>query len=462
LTTHVASGLRPCQKGLFNWFGAFWKIPDLYILQHQSLDAFLYLRFLRVAIIICLVGCGISWPILLPINATGGGGQEQLDILSYANIKRNTNHNRYYAHALVSLVYLSFIMYLIMRECIYFVNLRQSYMLSPPYSEDISSRTVLFCSVPKAYLDEAKLRDVFGQTIKNIWITRNANEVDKLVKECDKVALRLEKAEVKLIKLANNRAVKGGANSNTFPASRESGSVTAQWVPAGKRPTHQKGPLGLFGKKVDTINWCRTELDRLIPAVFEAQLKYRRGDFDQIPGVFIEFLCQANAESAVQTLAHHESLRMTPHYIGIRHNEIVWSSLAVPWWQRVVRTYATYAFIAIMIIFWTIPLAFVGVLSNIDSLASISFLTWINKVPAVILGVITGLLPAILMSILMTLVPVVMRCKSRLLPLRLSGWSADALTAQHARGSPPSHHYLTSNSSPRIPTSPFWSFSCSL
>jgi len=394
-------------KGLLDWFGEFWKIPDLYILQHQSLDAFLYLRFLQVAILICLAGCGISWPILLPINATGGGGQKQLNILSYANINRD-NHNRYYAHALVSLAYLSFIMYLIKRECIYFVSLRQSYMLSPCYSGRISSRTILFCSVPETYLDEAKLHNVFGQTIKRIWITSNFEEVDKLVKERDEVALRLEKAEVKLIKLANN---KGGANTHTFPDTSEFGNTTTQRIPASKRPTHKKGPLGLIGKKVDTIDWCRTELERLVPAVREAQLKYRNGGFHKMPGVFIEFLSQANAEGAAQMLAHHESLRMTPSFIGIRPDEVIWSSLTIPRWQRVVRAYAAYVFIAIMIVFWTVPLAFVGVLSNIDSLASISFLSWVNKIPSIILGVITGLLPAVLMSILMSLVPVIIRCK---------------------------------------------------
>jgi len=372
-----------------------------------------------MAIIICFVGCCITWPILFPLNATGSGGQDQLNILSYANINRDTQRNRYYAHALVSWAYFGFIMYLIMRECIYYINLRQAFLMSPFYSDRISSRTVLFSSVPEPYLHEAKLRKVFGQSVRNIWITSNTKEVDELVKERDKVAMRLEKAEVKLIRLANkNRQAelkKGGASAEAdtaaVPLDAESGSIAARWVPAGKRPTHKLGPLGLIGKKVDTIDWCRTELERLIPAVDEVQAKYRSGGFKKIPGVFIEFRNQADAEGAAQILAHHQGLHMTPKYVGIRPSEIVWSSLAIPWWQRVVRTYAVYAFISAMILFWAIPLAFVGILSNIDSLTSISFLTWINKIPTVILGVITGLLPAVLMSILMSLVPVVMRRK---------------------------------------------------
>jgi hypothetical protein len=412
----------PLPNGLFNWIGAFWKIPDVYALQHQSLDAFLYLRFLRMAFLICFVGCFITWPVLFPVNATGGGGQTQLDVLSYGNIDQATQGSRYYAHVFVAWVFFGFVMYLIMRECIYYINLRQAFLLSPYYADRISSRTVLFASVPAPYLNEAKLRKVFGPSVRNIWITSNTKEVDEIVKERNKVAMKLESAEVKLIKLANkNRqaALKKGATPEdadkaAIPLDAESGSIAARWVPTKKRPTHRTGLLGLVGKKVDTINWCRAELERLIPAAEDAQAKYRSGAFKKIPGVFIEFRSQADAEGAAQILSHHQGLHMTPKYVGIRPGEIVWSSLAIPWWQRVVRTYAVYAFITALILFWAIPLAFVGILSNINSLTSITFLKWIKDIPPVILGVITGLLPAVLMAILMSLVPIVMRICAKL------------------------------------------------
>ena len=366
----------------------------MYALQHQSLDAFLFLRYMRMAFFICLVGCCITWPILFPINASGGGGQLELDILSYANIDQQTQSKRYYAHALTCWVYFGFIMYLIMRECIYYINLRQAFLLSPFYSDRISSRTVLFSSVPAQYLDEAKLRKVFGPTVKNVWITSETKQVDELVKERDKVAMKLEKAEVKLIKLAHKsrlQAIKKGASADeadkSVPLDAESGSIAARWVPEKKRPTHKTGALGLLGKKVDTINWCRAELERLIPAVGEVQAKYRAGEYKKVPGVFIEFKTQADAEGAAQILAHHQGLRMTPRYVGIRPGEIVWKSLSIPWWQLVVRRYAVYAFICAMIVFWAIPLAFVGILSNINNLTKISFLEWINKIPSVRLSV---------------------------------------------------------------------------
>ncbi|KAI1776532.1 DUF221-domain-containing protein [Hypoxylon cercidicola] len=408
-------------NGLFNWIGPFWRMPDIHPLQHQSLDSYLFLRFLKVLVTICFVGCCLLWPVLFPVNATGGGGQQQIDILSYSNVNKDTQSNRYYAHAFMAWIFYGFVMYMILRESIYYINLRQAFLLSPFYANRISSRTVLFVSIPDKYLDEARLRKVFGDSVKHVWIAGDTDKLDDLVKERDKVAMKLEKAEVKLLKLANAQRIKslkkkkGGAEERTeAPVDAESGSLAARWVPDKKRPTHRLGALGLVGKKVDTINWCRTELERLIPAVDTAQAEYRAGNYKKINSAFIEFYHQADAESAFQVLAHHQALRMTPKYIGITPGEVVWSALKVSWWQRVIRRFAVVGFIAVLIIFWAIPVAVVGAISNINYLSTISFLTWIQLIPEVVLGLVSGLLPSVALSILMSLVPVIMRLCAKL------------------------------------------------
>lgn len=84
-------------NGLFSWVAAFVKIPDSYVLTHHSLDGFLFLRLLKMAVITCFVGCLITFPILFPVNATGGGGKTQLDVLNMSNV--TNNYYRYFAHA---------------------------------------------------------------------------------------------------------------------------------------------------------------------------------------------------------------------------------------------------------------------------------------------------------------------------------------------------------------------------
>ena len=105
--TYVGS-LRPQERtpkeepGFFAWLKSMVQLPDTYVLQHHSLDAYLLLRYLKIATSICFCGCLITWPVLFPVNATGGGGKEQLDLLTFGNV---VNRNRYYAHAFIAWIF---------------------------------------------------------------------------------------------------------------------------------------------------------------------------------------------------------------------------------------------------------------------------------------------------------------------------------------------------------------------
>ncbi|MCJ1383845.1 hypothetical protein MMC17_006959 [Xylographa soralifera] len=414
----------PLPSGLFNWVGAFNKIPDSYVLNHQSIDGFLLLRFLKIASVICLVGCFITWPILFPVNATGGNQRIQLDILTYSNVDPGAGSNpRYYAHCFVAWAYLGFIWYMIMREMIYYINLRQAYLLSPLYANRLSSRTVLFASVPGDYLDEVKLRAMYGKKCKNLWIATDCKALQKLVDERDKVAFKLEGAETKLIKLANKARLKslkkGAAHheeaslDNNTDMNGESGSAAARWIQPKDRPTHRLKPI--IGKKVDTINWCRAELERLIPLVDAEQAKHRAGDAKFVSSVFIEFYTQGEAQAAYQTTAHHLPLHMSPRFIGVNPDEVIWKNLRIKWWERILRNAATITFVVLLVIFWAIPVAVVGSISNINSLTDkVPFLSFILKIPTVILGVVQGLLPSVLLAVLMALLPIILRYMAKL------------------------------------------------
>ena len=101
--TRAARSYTPALGGSrFGWITEFWAIPNSYVLAHQSLDSFLFLRFLKLSVVSCLVGCAITWPVLFPINITGGGGQKQLNILSMSNVESPW---RFWAHAVCAIVF---------------------------------------------------------------------------------------------------------------------------------------------------------------------------------------------------------------------------------------------------------------------------------------------------------------------------------------------------------------------
>lgn len=75
-----------------------------------------------------------------------------------------------------------------------------------------------------------------------------------------------------------------------------------------------------------------------------------------------------------------------------------------------IRLIATISFVVALIIFWSIPVAIVGGISNVNSLAnSYDWLHWILDIPGPILGLLTGLLPSVLLAVLMSVLPIVLR-----------------------------------------------------
>ncbi|KAB8235817.1 putative DUF221 domain protein [Aspergillus alliaceus] len=412
----------PSSTTPWGWIMDMYKLPDEYVLQHHSMDAYLLLRFLKMVSMICLVGALITFPILFPINATGGGNNQQLNILSMSNIEES-KYARYFAHAFVAWLFLGFVMYTVTRESIFYINLRQAYALSPAYASRLSSRTVLFTAVTQDYLSRDKIRKMFGvDKVKNVWIATDTSKLEEKVKERDDAAMKLEAAETKLITLANGarlKAMKKQGNVEDGPLtpseepSDESGSVAARWVKPSERPTHRLKML--IGKKVDTINWARSEIERLTPEIEELQAKHRAGDAKLVSSVFVEFYHQPDAQSAFQSVAHNLPLHMAPRYIGLEPTQVIWSNLRIRWWERVIRYFGTVAFVVALVVFWAIPTAVVGSISNITFLTEkVPFLRFINHVPSWIRGVITGLLPTILMSVLMALLPIILRLMAKL------------------------------------------------
>ena len=369
-----------------------------------------------MSVVCCIVGCIITWPVLFPINITGGGGQTQLNILTLGNV--SNNYYKMFAHAGCAIIFFTFILFMITRESIFYINLRQAYLLSPLYSSRISSRTVLYSSVPDDYLNKEKLQAMLGSQVRRIWFATDTKELEDKVEERDKAAMKLEAAETKLIQTANaNRMKAEKKGEGPAPEIMEGGgAAAAQYVNSKDRPTHKLKPL--IGKKVDTIDWCRSELKRLIPEVDRMQADHRAENCKKLNSVFVEFETLSEAQAAFQSLTHHQVLQMSPRFTGMTPGEVIWSNLKIKWYERGIRSLLTMTACIVLVIFWSVPVAFIGAISNINSLVGkgglVPQLGFILKIPSALLGVVTGLLPVVLLAVLMALLPIFLRLMARL------------------------------------------------
>jgi hypothetical protein len=267
---------------------------------------------------------------------------------------------------------MAFVYFMVTKESIYYINVRNAYQLSPLYARRISSRTVLFTSVPKEYVNKDKMRELFGNRLKNIWLMSDTKSLSEKVEQRDKICITLEAGETKLIKLSNEARMKsikeggrdvevgqaGQTDVEAGPADRtnveaESGSAASRWIQPKERPTHRIGKFGLIGKKVDTINWCRSELQRLIPEIDAEQATHKAGEATMAAAVFVEFYTQAEAQAAFRDGGGKQTtLSKTSRVVGMTPGDVVWTNVSMNTKLRMIRNAVTIALVVLTIIFW--------------------------------------------------------------------------------------------------------------
>lgn len=394
----VPQDLKPAESpsGAFAWITNVLNKPQTYLIQQTGPDGYFFLRFLFEFAFICLVGCIVTWPILFSVNASNSNHNKQLDILSIGNVKLK---NRYFAHIFVSWAFFGLVIFIIYRELVYYTTFKHALQTTPLYDSLLSSRTLLLTELPKVAMEESELR-AFFPTAGNVWYARDYKKLEKLVKERAKLAKKYEGAMnsvlIKAVKLRNKCEKKG----KPFP--EPSDDIDKYLKDGKKRPTHRL--KFLIGKKVDTLDYGAEKLGELNVEIRKAQIQNKTNE--PRPSVFIEFPSQLELQKAFQAIPYNPELKKCGRRTGIAPDDVIWENLALTSTKRRIKKVIANTFLTLTIIFWCIPVAVVGAISNINFITEkLTFLKFINNMPSVLMGVITSLLPTILLAVLMSLVP---------------------------------------------------------
>lgn len=194
--------------GIIGWVKPVFTIPSLQLIQKCGLDAYFFIRYLRMLLKIFTPMLVIITPILLPINKYSNGDRIGLGQLTIANIGLDYLGRRLWAHLILAVLSIIWILYNIYEELRGFIRVRQSYLTSPQHRIRASATTVLVTSIPQKWLTVEALDglyDVFPGGIRNIWINRNYDEITDKISKRDNFAQSLEEAETNLVKLCRKR-----------------------------------------------------------------------------------------------------------------------------------------------------------------------------------------------------------------------------------------------------------------
>jgi len=446
--------VAPFNAGLFTWPITLFK-QDYQEIQHvNGPDAYFFVRFLRVMIRIFVPIWIISWAVLLPVTAVNNSipGNTGLSRYTMGNIAPE-NKARLAAFLILAWFSTFWIFWNIKHEMSHFISVRQIHLIDPKHSRSAQANTILVSGIPSKYLSEKALSRLYSCLpggVKKVWINRDLKEVPTIYERRLAATTQLEAAEKQLIstatKLRAKALAKQGEDATYPPESADDAernlTLAERLVPRAKRPTHRL-PLSFMpfalpfvGQEVDTIDWCRSE----IPATTDLLRHARRtitqessavpdvaGGEDESGGkagsdelypplnsAFITFNEQIAAHIAYGSLAHHAPYHMGDRYLEVSPEDVLWDSLGMNPYEKRIRMVISYAATAALIIFWAIPVAFVGVISNIQGLCvRESWLAWLCKIPPVVLGIIQGILPPVLLAVLMMLLPIILRLFAR-------------------------------------------------
>lgn len=392
-TAHAAEGV--------SWFHDFRSLQDRFVLKHNSLDAYLFLRFLKFVIFVCVAGSCLTWPILFPVNATGGGRASELDRISFSNIAKNSH---LWAHTVVAWVLFLGIFVAIAWERLRLIGIRQACYLNETHASRLSAKTVLFVNVPKDALQPDNLKQYFGAQAEHSWPVKDTGDLPDLIEQRNNAAYALESAEYDFIV----KHAKGQKSSPRVAVlsdpSVENGHGRSQ---TKHRPT-QRTPM-VVGKKVDRIEAARQKLLDL-----EERIKaVRAAPSRNIPGegaVFVSFANQEAAHRAFQEITFHKQLPLEDRYLAVQPKEVLWQNVQLPVATRLSKASLALIFVVWFTIFFAIPVGLIGTLSNVNELADrVKFLSFLKDLPDWVLGLLVGFVPPAVVSWFVSYVPKLFR-----------------------------------------------------
>ncbi|KAI5449824.1 phosphate metabolism protein 7 [Naganishia albida] len=407
-------------RGIVPWWKTILTSPDKLIIEQNGLDAYFFLRFIKIFGLFLLVPYFLlTWIVLMPVSATKpNNGLSGLNRFTFGNVGPNVQQ-RHVAHFLIAVLLILWTIYIIFREYQHFLVTRQSWLTSSTHQRLARARTVMLVNVPKDLMSGSTLRELAGSITHSaapvkVWLSREAKKIEDVYDERTKEHARLEAGEGKMLMQAVKNVKKKKVPSSTSSSDPERTTTSAdalieKYLTPKQRSkvTWKQGFLGLIGRKMD-----REQSPAFIREKNE-ELERMRGDLDQFElgnVAFLRFKSQAEAHTFARCVNKDRERKLIKSGIEVVPEDIEWNNTSKNPYQRKIGGIISWALTIGLIIVWSIPVSFVGGVSNVDALCTTaSWLAWICTIPKVALGIIKGVLPPVLLAILFALLPIVLR-----------------------------------------------------
>lgn len=391
------------------------------IIAQCGLDAYLFLRYLKTLLKIYVPLAVLILPTLIPLNLVGGRGRAAgvtgLDQFSWTNVSPK-HTNRYWAHLVLAVVVVLWVCRISRLELLAYTRLRHGWLTSCDRLDGASTTTtsILVTDIPVSMLTEAQLKafyEIYPYGVRSISIHRDCAKLTRDIHKRDACAIALEASETKLIQRAQLAHLRRPRDASPLKIEQTSGGPLwrrylndderkrirvprsrAFWLPT----------LPFLGVAVDEIDHYRSELTTLNASISLEQQKLETSR--PIGSAFVHFNRPIGAHMACQALQHPRPHTMLAQPIEESLQTILWQHVSMKWWERYLRTFTVGIAIGALILVCTVPVAFTGLLSQMNYLIRVyPGLSRLEKLPNWLLVVLQGVLPPCLLALVMILLP---------------------------------------------------------
>ncbi|KAK8457864.1 hypothetical protein SEVIR_3G260000v4 [Setaria viridis] len=375
-----------------NWMPAALKMPEPELIEHAGLDSAVYVRIYLLGLKIFVPITLLAFAVLVPVNWTSGTlesekglSYDQIDKLSISNLGKGSK--RFWAHIAMCYVFTIWTFFVLFHEYKVVTTMRLRFLANQNRRPD--QYTVLVRNVPPDP-DESVSEHVehfFAVNHRDNYLSHqivyNANHLSGLVEK--------KKGLQNWLIYYENKHAKNPA----------------------KRQTMKTGLWGLWGQRVDAIEYYKNEIEELCKQEDQERQKVITDPNSIMPAAFVSFKTRWGAAVCAQTQQTSNPTVWLTEWAP-EPRDVFWTNLAIPYVELSVRRLIIAVSFFFLTFFFMVPIAIVQSLANLDDIEKVlPFLKPIIERNS-LKPVIQGFLPGIVLKIFLILLPTILMAMSKI------------------------------------------------
>jgi len=165
------------------------------------------------------------------------------------------------------------------------------------------------------------------------------------------------------------------------------------------------GFLGIFGDRVEALPYLEGHVNTIDHRI----IRMKKQPYSTTNTGFVTFDCVSTAVQCAQTVIHRDYMnpKLAPY-----PEDINWYIFSKTGLELMLRKLVVFALLAVLFVFWSIPVGIVTAFSNLQTLSKIhgaDIIVWMANRSELIRSLLEGLLPTIALSIFLVILPFLLK-----------------------------------------------------